>query len=201
MLFKDRGTTLLALLTLALGIGATATLFSFAEALYFRGLPVPDAKRIVHVYEGRSNSSATQTSLPDYLYYRDRAQAFDSLAAHYPGSPLHVVIDGVPQAVMGSVVTASYFEVLGLRPQLGRLFTPEEDAVRDRDAVAVISHGLWQRRLRGDATAIGRSIVVNGRAFTVVGVAPERFVGGIPRNGIERHLDSQRHVRRRLPLL
>ena len=177
MLFKDRGTTLLALLTLALGIGATATLFSFAEALYFRGLPVPDANRIVHVYEGRSNSSATQTSLPDYLYYRDRAQAFHSLAAHYPGSPLHVVIDGVPQAVMGSVVTASYFDVLGLRPQLGRLFTPEEDAVRNRDAVAVISHGLWQRRLRGDATAIGRSIVVNGRAFTVVGVAPERFVG------------------------
>ena len=68
-------------------------------------------------------------------YNRDRAQAFDSVVAHYPTSPLHVVIDGVPQAVLGSVVTASYFEVLNIRPRRGRLLTTAEDTVRDRDAV------------------------------------------------------------------
>ena len=181
-LLKHRGTTALALLALTLGIGASATLFSLIDTLYLSPLPVPNAGQIVHVYERRSTGEPGQMSLPDYLYYRAHSSAFDALAAHYPSSPMHVVVGKDPIAVTGSVVTASYFTVLGITPYLGRFFTADEDAVRDRDAVAVVSHGFWANTLGGDTRVLGRSIDVNGRAFTIVGIAPRQF-NGVVRGG------------------
>ena len=177
MFAKDRGTTALALLTLALGICANTTLFSLIDALYFRPLPVPNAERVVHVYELRANGDTVPSSLPDYFYYREHSQSFEELAAHYPGSPMHVIADNGPVAITGSVATATYFNVLGITPQLGRFFTADEDRVPDRDAVAVVSHAFWQRQMNGDPQVLGKSILVNGRSFSVIGVMRRGFDG------------------------
>jgi putative ABC transport system permease protein len=178
LLRKSPGFTVAAVVTLALGIGANATIFSFADAVLLRTLPAPDADRIVHIYQQRpGRNDALPLSYPDYLDYRARSQSFDALAAHYPGSPLHLVIDGEPRAVNGSVVTSTYFDVLQLQPALGRLFTADEDRVPDRDAVAVISYGLWQRAFAAAPTAIGQTVHINGQPFTVIGVMPATFTG------------------------
>ena len=176
-LLKHRGTTALALLALALGVGTSATLFSLIDTLYLRPLPVPGSEQIVHVYEQRQNGEPGQTSLTDYFYYRAHSPAFDELAAHYPSSPMHIVIGNDPISVTGSVVTASYFSVLGISPHLGRFFTADEDTVRDRDAVAVVGYSFWMNALGADPQVLGRSIEVNGRAFTIIGVAPRGFEG------------------------
>src|SRR5687768_7591218 len=137
LLRLNPGFTLGAVLTIALGIGANATIFSFADALLLRRLAVEDTNRIVHVYQRRPGSAAAYPlSYADYLDYRARARSFEALAAHYPTSPMHVVIDGEPQAINGAVVTATYFELLKLNPVAGRFFLAEEDRVADRDAVA-----------------------------------------------------------------
>lgn len=176
---KTPGFTIPAVLTLALGIGANTTIFSLTDALLFRRLDVPGADRIVHIYETRPNRELAPypTSMADYFDYRDQSKSFDILAAHYPTSPMHVIVDGQPQAMNGSVVTANYFDVMQLRPIAGRFFRPDEDQVRDRDAVAVIGFNFWQRRLGGSPDAIGREMQINGRSFTIVGVAPRGFSG------------------------
>jgi putative ABC transport system permease protein len=179
MFAKDRGTAALAVLTLAAGIGANTTLFSLVDALYLRPLPVPHAARVVHINELRANGDAIPASLPDYFYYREHSQNLEELAAHYPGSPMHVIADNGPVAITGTVATASYFDVLGITPQLGRFFTADEDRVPNRDAVVVVSHAFWQRQLNGDPRVLGRSILVNGRSFTVIGVTRQGFDGVI----------------------
>jgi predicted permease len=177
MFGKDRGTTILALLTLALGIGANATLFSLVDALYLRRLPVPNAERLVHIYQLRANGDAVSSSFVDYADYRARSQSLEELAAHYPGSPMHVIGPAGPLSVTGSVATASYFRVLGIEPQIGRFFSADEDTVRDRDAVVVMSDAFWRRQFNGDPRVLGTSILINGRAFTVIGVGPRGFDG------------------------
>jgi len=154
---KSRGFTAVALTTLALTIGANATIFSLVDALFLRPLPVPDSHEVVHVARTRTGRpDRYPLSYPDYLYVRDRAAAFSELAAHYPTSALHLVIDGDPRSVTGTVATASYFRVLQIQPAAGRFFANEEDTVPNRDAVAVISFDMWYDRLgRGrDAGAV-----------------------------------------------
>jgi predicted permease len=189
---KTPGFTIPAALTLALGIGANTTIFSLADALLFRRLAVADADRIVHVYQSRPNRppSPFGTSLPDYFEYRDASRSFDVLAAHYPTAPMHVVVDGDPESTTGSVVTANYFDVLRMRPAAGRFFRADEDQVRDRDAVAVIGFGYWQRRLGGAPGAVGTVIQINGRSFTVVGVAPRGFMGVRGRDHVDLWIPS-----------
>jgi predicted permease len=178
LLRKSPGFTCAAVVTLALGIGANATIFSFADAVLLRALPAPDADRIVHIYQQRpGRTDPLPLSYPDYLDYQRESRSFESLAAHYPGSPMHLVIDGEPRAVNGSVVTASYFDVLQLKPAAGRLFTADEDRVPDRDALAVISYGFWQRAFGGAASAIGQTVRINDHPFTIVGVMPAEFTG------------------------
>ena len=176
-LHQSPGLSAAAILTIALGIGANVTIYSFAHAVLFRPLDVPDADRLVHVFERRESPGSFPLSLAEYPYYREAAGSFEALAAHYSTAPLHASIGGSPEALTGAVVTASYFDVLQIRPVVGRFFTAEEDRVRDRDAVAVISYGSWQRHFGGAATAIGSTIRINDRLFTIVGVAPSGFTG------------------------
>ena len=177
-LAAGRGFTVVALATLALGIGANATIFSFVDALFLRPLPVRDAHEVVHVGQTVRGSADTRSlSLVDFAYYRARSGSFAELAAHYPGSPLHLVIDGLPRSTIGSVVTASYFTVLGIRPALGRFFVASEDSTAGRDAVVVIGHALWQQAYGGASDVIGKRVQINGTPFTIVGVAPEGFRG------------------------
>ena len=161
------------MLTLALGIGANATIFSLTDALLFRPLAVPDADRIVHVYQRRADRPAEPfpLSMADYEEYRTKAPSFEALAAHYPTSPMHVIVGGEPISITGAVATASYFDVLQIRPAIGRFFTADEDRVRGRDAVVVVNYGFWQatRRPRRCHRQLG---AINGRPFTIVGVTP-----------------------------
>ena len=178
MLLKSPGTTGMALVTLALGIGASVTLFSLVDTLYLRPIQVPEPQQVVYGYGVRpENRGLAQISFPDALYYRDHSTSFDALAVHYPGSPLHVRVGDQPVSIIGSVVTGNYFSLLRLEPQLGRFFTAAEDSVPDRDAVTVISDRFWRNRMGGDPQAIGKTLQINGRAFTIIGVAPRGFDG------------------------
>ena len=183
-LLKNPATGTLAVLTLALGVGANGTIFALADALLLQPLNVRDANRIVHVYQRRPNGSLDSypLSFADYLDYRAAVSAFSSLAAHYPSSPMHVVAGDDAATVTGAVATANYFEVLGLQPAIGRFFSADEDRVRGRDAVVTIGYGFWQRYFGGSPNALGSSIRINGRAFTIVGVAPRGFAGVYPRS-------------------
>jgi hypothetical protein len=120
-------------------------------------------------------------SYPDYLDYSARARSFESLAAHYPTSPMHVVVNGERASITGAAVTATYFDVLRIGPSIGRFFTAEEDLVRDRDAVVVIGDAFWERHFQRAANAVGGAMQINGHTFSVVGVAPPGFTG--VRNG------------------
>ncbi|HSC29170.1 MAG TPA: ABC transporter permease [Vicinamibacterales bacterium] len=184
LLARTPGFTGAALTTLALGIGVGTAFFSFVDAVFLRPLGVADSDRLVHVHQTRNGAGAFPLSLTDYFHFRNHARSFTESAAHYPSAPLHVVIDGEPLAVTGSVVTAGYFRLLGLRPALGRFFLETEDRVRDRDAVVVVSHAFWQHRLDGSPAVLDRSILINGRSFSVVGVAPAGFSGVMPGVGV-----------------
>lgn len=134
---KSRGFTAVALTTLALTIGANATIFSLVDALFLRPLLVPDSHEVVHVVRIRTGSpDRYPLSYPACLYFRDRAAAFSELAAHYPTSPLHLVSDGDPRSVTGTVATASYFRVLRIQP-LAASYLPARRATRVEPSVAL----------------------------------------------------------------
>jgi putative ABC transport system permease protein len=177
------GFTAAAILTLALGLGLNSAVLSIAHAIFLQPLPLSDPSRLVLVDEthpGRPTTAAYPLSYPDYLYYRDHARAFEGLAAHYATSPMHVSLPEGGFSVLGSVVTANYFNVLRLRPNLGRFFTDDEDRVPGRSPVAVLGHDLWRSRYGADAGVIGTVVRINGTDFTVVGIAPENFHGILP---------------------
>lgn len=184
LLRDSPGLSAACIVTLALGIGANTTIYSYADAVLFRPIDVPAADRIVHVYERRDQPGMFPLSMADYPVYLARASSFEALAAHYSTAPLHLLIDGTPEAVTGAVATASYFGVLQIRPVIGRFYSAAEDRERNRDAVAVISHSLWQRRFGGDVSILGKPLNVNGRIFTVIGVAPARFAGVQARDAV-----------------
>jgi putative ABC transport system permease protein len=183
---RNPGFSMVATLTLSLGIAATVTVYSFVDAIYWRPLPVSSSDALVRVYVAPASGEAGRAGLERSLGYagyatiRDRVPAFDHVVAHYSTAPLYVSAGNTSFEVQGAVVSASYFPALGLRPSLGRFFTAAEDAVPDRDFVAVIGYGLWQSRFGGDTGVIGQTISVNGRTFAIVGVGPRDFASVIP---------------------
>ena len=174
MLMKRPGLTLIAILTLALGIGANLTIFSFVDTMFFRPLPVREPYRLLTLAPARGGDGY---SYPAYQHFRDQSKSFEALAAHYSTAPLTLDSAGDSRVVSGAVVSANYFPMLGISPSLGRFFLPEEDAVPDRDRVVVISHRLWQNSFGSDPSVPGKQIQINGNAFTIIGVAPDKFEG------------------------
>jgi len=180
-----------AIATIALSTAALATVFTLAETLLFRRLPVDHPHEILAVAATRSGLSPDALSVreairvrelgpisyPDYVAFRDRARTLSGLAAHYPTAPLFVNANGRVGEVNGAVVSASYFSLLGLTPALGRFFHDDEDRVPDRDRVAVLGHNFWRTWFAASPAAVGSSIRVNGSDFTIVGVAPAGFMG------------------------
>ena len=177
MLRRGRGITIVAVISLALGIGASTTIFSLVDTLFYRALPAREPDRLVRVYGSMNGRGYSFFSNPEYVHFRDHSTSFETLAAHYSYAPLNVVTNGDSEEVQGAVVSASYFPLVGVEPLLGRFFQPLEDAVPDRDPVAVISFDYWQQRCAGDSTVIGRQIRINGTDFQVIGVAPKAFHG------------------------
>ena len=175
MLARSPGFTAVAVLSLALGIGATTTIFSVTNAALLRPLPLENPDRLVGLWSSRSRTGFGPISYPNYKDYRDQNHVFTGLAASSPARPMNLSGRGTPTQVNGMPVSGDYFSVLGVRPVLGRGFLPEEDRTPGTHPVVVISHGLWQGRFGSDPNVVGDIVVLNGQPFTVVGVAPKGF--------------------------
>jgi hypothetical protein len=177
MLRKTPGFTVVAVLSLAIGIGVNSAIFSFADALLLRPLPVLRPSEVVTVNSTTLNGSS-RISYRDYIDFRDHSRSFDGLVAFTNVTfGLGNRPDALPQRKMGMLVTGNFFRALGVEPELGRGFRPEEDRAPGRDAVLVLSHDLWQQEFASDPSVVGRKVRISGIDFTVVGVAPERFTG------------------------
>ncbi len=169
--------TLTAVLTLALGIGVNAAIFSVVNAVLLRPLPVESPDRLVNVYTGDDTGFRHATSsFADYVDFRDQSDAFEGLAAH---CPMFANLDweGRSELVMGELATWNYFQVLGVRPALGRFFLPEEDATELTHPVAVLGHTFWQKRFGGSPDTLGKTLNLSGTRYTIVGITPASFNG------------------------
>ena len=200
MLRRSPALTAAAALTLALGIGANTGVFSVVDAVLVRPLPYPNPERLLVLYQQhqRADVGRTRAAPLDFLDWQARSKSFASMAAHVgtgftlisrpPGgpvarsttsglassSPLWLTGDADPELVIGQLVSAELFDVLRVRPLLGRAFRRDETEP-GRDKVMVLGHALWQRRFGGDPEVVGRTVVANGQPFTVVGVMPPGF--------------------------
>jgi hypothetical protein len=174
MLSKKPGFTLIAVITLALGIGANTAIFSLVNTALLRPLPVERPEQLVSI-----NNVALKLpviSYPNYRDFRDRNNSFSGMLA-YRYTPIGLSHNGVNERVWGYLATGAYFEVLGVKPALGRFFTPDDDSAPGAHPIAVITYDCWQKRFAGDAQVIGKTVIVNGRNFTIIGVAPQGFYG------------------------
>jgi len=182
---KSPGFAAIAILTVALGIGSNAAIFSFVDALYLKSLPVSHPEQLVHIYaKGPSGHYGAGFSYPEFEQLRDHHGSFSSLAVETQVAQLHLVSGGDSQEIRGEFVSGNYFSLLGVQPALGRSFLPEEDTVRNRDAVAVISDRLWKAHFNQYAV-LGREIQINGVALKVIGVAPPEFYGDFTGRPVE----------------
>ncbi|MEW6321332.1 MAG: ABC transporter permease [Acidobacteriota bacterium] len=179
-LVRQPGFAAAAIASLALGIGLNTTLFSVVNGVLLRGSPIANPARLVEIYSGPNQDFPQLTlSYPDYLDVRRGADAFAGVAANaYVRGILATGDRGV--LVTGEVVTANYFDVLGIGVPLGRAFAAGEDAAAGGAPVVVLSHGLWQRRFGGRADVVGDQVNLSGHSYTVVGVAPAGFTGTLP---------------------
>ncbi|HEY1204513.1 MAG TPA: ABC transporter permease [Bryobacteraceae bacterium] len=182
VLRKDPGFTVVAVCSLALGIGATSAMFSFADALLLRPLPVRDADRVVAISAETTTSAAvganTAISYPDYADFRDRSRSFEGLVAASSATLGFSPGPGtLPRIKPGQYVSGNFFRVLGVEPALGRGFRPEEDQAEGRDPVVVLSHGFWVSQFGASPSVLGSRIRLNGIDLTVIGVAPASFTG------------------------
>ena len=175
--------TLVAALSLGLGIGANTTIFSLINEVFLRPLPLKDPAALVAVFtaDERNRQQAAfggfmPTSRLNYEDYRQKNDVFDGLVAHaFTGVSLSG--RGEPEQIPAEIVSPDYFQVLGAPIAVGRAFLPDEERTVGAAPITVLSHGLWQRRFGGDRSIVGQPITLNGRAFTVVGVAAEGFRG------------------------
>jgi len=167
---KSPGFTLVAVVTLALGIGLNTAIFSLINELFLRGLPFKDPSRVVHLYGGDKSRDLVDigVSAPRFMHYREGQTLFDGLAAE---SFFAFTLTGLgdPVQIFGGRLTSNYFDVLGVRPIRGRNFLPGEEEGAD---VALVTENFWQKRLGGDPNVIGRSITLDGTVHTIVGVLP-----------------------------
>jgi len=175
MLLKSPGFTLIAALTLALGIGANTAIFSVVNMVLMRPLPLPEPDRLMTFWHSAPAKGLPEVMLNDALFafYRDRSQMFEKLAA-YESARYTLTGSGDPELLIGASVTFNYFQTLGQEPLLGRVFLPQEDAP-GKNNVVVLSYGLWQRRFGGDPEIVGQAIKLDDLPMIVVGIMPPGF--------------------------
>src|SRR5262245_34648424 len=174
-LLNKPGFAAVAVLSLALGIGANTAIFSLVDAVLLRPLPFRDPERLVMVWEDASRIGFPRntTAPANYADWKAQNQVFEDMAA-LEGRNLNLTEEGEPEKVEGQAVTANFFPLLGVKPMLGRAFTQEEDTP-GANRVALISYGLWQRRFGGDPAVVGKEILLDGQKHTVLGVMPPGF--------------------------
>jgi predicted permease len=176
MLRKRPGFAIAAILTLALAIGATTAIFAVVDGLLLRSLPFPEADRLVQLVRAYPGDFGTAVSVPKFIRWRNEGRhVFDDTAAYSDlGSGFNLIGSGAPERLIGSHVSAAFFDVVGIHPSLGRAFRPEED-VPGGPKLVILSHAVWKSRLGGSADIIGRAITLNGEPYTVIGVMPDGF--------------------------
>jgi predicted permease len=186
-LAKSPGFALVAIVSLALGIGANSAIFSLANGVLLRPLAVPDPSNLIVVQSHLRGESLgglfqySEMSYPDFADLRDRNKSFSGLAAS-EFSPFGFAVDknAVPQMKFGVLASGNFFDVLGVRPILGRVFRADEDQAQGRDAVVVLAYELWKTEFGGQPDVAGKTVLLNGIPFTVIGVAPQSFTGPHP---------------------
>jgi predicted permease len=174
---RDRVLTGASLVCLALGIGATTSVFSAANALLFRALPVSAPERLVAIHRTTRSVCCSENSYPIFEDLQRQTSVFSSVEAHYPLLAASLKTRGEPARVWGQVVSPNYFDVLGIRTTLGRPLLAGRDVEPAGAPAVVIAHSLWQRDFASAPEAIGATVRINGHPFTVVGVAPQDFRG------------------------
>ena len=175
MLLKNKGFTVVAVLTLALGIGANTAIFTVVEAVLLRPLPFAAPERLLWLGGWVGNDKEQGVTPADFLDYRDQGQSFEQLAASVSDSvPMNLSGDGEPERLHGGLVTINYLDVFGVKPELGRTFLPEDEH-DSPTSVVVLSHGLWTRRFNADPSILNQTIMLDNRKVTVIGVMPAQF--------------------------
>jgi putative ABC transport system permease protein len=180
---KSPAFAVIAVVTLALGIGANTAIFTVVNAVFFHPLPVHDPASLVEIFtvdqrrfQGIQNNNNFPDSFPNAQDIQRRAQSFSGVSISI-FSPVSMTIDGQPGQYISQLVTGNFFDVLGVRPALGRAFRAEEDNEAGAGPVVVLNHGFWERRFASNRNVIGQSVLLNGQGFTIIGVAPKGFQG------------------------
>ncbi|MGB6431867.1 MAG: ABC transporter permease [Candidatus Acidiferrales bacterium] len=179
MLRKNPAFTAVAVLTLALGIGANTAIFSLVDVVLFRPLPIAKPSEVVRFTTGstRGESRFAWLSFPAYEEYRDNTDAFSGIVAYLDRLPVNFSAAGAgAERVDAGMVTGNYFQVLGINPMLGRVILPDDDRA-GAAPVVMLSYGYWRRSFAADRGAIGRQVIIDGAPFTIVGVTPPGFEG------------------------
>jgi putative ABC transport system permease protein len=174
MLAKNPGFTAVAVLTLALGIGANTAIFSVVDAVLIRPLPYRDADRLVYISEFWPREPVRTVPSPDFANWSEHDRLFDGLVAYGQGAEVNLTSPGEPERIPGARVTWDFFPLLGVQPSLGRGFLREEDKPGGRQVV-LLGHELWQRRFGSDSRVVGTSVQLDGTLHTIVGVIPGGF--------------------------
>jgi len=177
MLVKKPAITMLAVLSIALGVGANTTIFSMVNTILLRPLPIEEPEAVVTMFaKWRNYPGYASISYPDYLDYRKRNEVFSALAVNtFYG--FGVQADGPPQVLIGELVSDGFFEAVGVKPFKGRFFLPEENATPGAHPVVVISYPSWRDRFGSDPNIVGREVLVSGYPCEIIGVTPESYKG------------------------
>ncbi len=175
---RSPGFTFVALLSLGLGIGGNAVIFSLISTILLRPLPISHPEQVFAIHQGKEKDASYSQSMsyPNYKDIRDRNAVLSGMAV-YRFDPMSLSHNGSNERVWGYLVSGNYFDVLGVQAFLGRTFTVDEDRTPNSRPVAVLSYGCWQRRFGGAPGIVGSSIQINGHSFTAIGVAPPGFTG------------------------
>jgi predicted permease len=173
MLAKNPGFTVVAVLTLALGIGANTAIFSVVNGVLLNPLRYPEPERLVALYSRDGNFTRSSIAYPNFLDWVRDNRSFSALAA-YRGEDFNLMGMGEPERVPGEMVSATFFPLLGVKPVIGRMFLPQEDQV-GAAPVVLISSGLWNRKFASSPEVLGKSLTLSGTAYTIVGVIPADF--------------------------
>ncbi len=172
-LIKSPSFTAVAVLTLALGIGANTAIFSVVNGVLLNPLPYPDSQRIISLFEEIPNFKNGSISYPNFLDWQRMNRSFSAIAA-YRSTAFNLSGEGEPEHLQGELISAGFFEIFGVHPLIGRTFSKDDDRLGVAPT-AMISEGLWKRKFGGARNIIGQRLVVDGIGRTVIGVVPSNF--------------------------
>jgi putative ABC transport system permease protein len=175
VLLRAPGFSAVAILTLALAIGANTAIFSVVNGLLIRPLPYPEPEELVQLMRGYPDGESPSVNIPRFLHWRKANTVFEKVALYDTlGSGFNLSGGGTPERIVGSRVSKEFFPVFGVRPEIGRDFVADEDRP-GAPKVVVLGHGLWTRRFGGDRALVGKQVLLNGESYTVVGIMPASF--------------------------